>query len=348
MKGWDRIRLTRGDLQRCPVDLRGTGSGRAEVRHRTANHTGLAMKQLLLGGNDERQGAGGPIRSLTAKATILVGTLTIALLGNCGRSPLGVGASNSVDGYDDTNLIGVVCGGQTCPAGQVCCVLDGTCVDPATASDVCSKPDASQKPAREACGSNADCQTDEFCAPEVGCLGPGVCFSRANCGSSTGAELFCGCDGKNYASIQAACLVGIKTSGHPGACGVTTPTDTSGPPTRDPVTFCGLDAQCPEAQKCCAISGRCYDALFPLLCSVPPPGTLAPCLEDRQCDLNEFCEGAGCSGPGGCVFQGGLCDGTLSPVCGCDGATYVSRSCTIPAGVRVLHDGACADGGTDQ
>jgi len=35
------------------------------------------------------------------------------------------------------------------------------------------------------------------------------------------------------------------------------------------------------------------------------------------------------------------CDGTLAPICGCDGMTYTSMSCAYRAGVRPDYAGEC-------
>jgi len=269
----------------------------------------------------------------------------------CGRSPIEAaanGAASPIDagggaaGSGARPLGKVVCGGATCFVGQVCCVANGQCVEQATETTTCPKPDTTPMFGLTACGSNADCAADELCAPKESCTGSGVCFERSNCGSSTGTAAFCGCDGVAYPSIQAACLVGQHPISRPGGCGVPIARETfTGESPRDPVIYCGFDQQCPAGQKCCAITGRCFDETIPYLCTPAPMGTLAPCLEDRQCDAGEYCFGDGCSGPGGCVAEAGQCDGLLAPVCGCDGKTYVSESCAIPAGVRVAHMGSC-------
>ena len=261
-----------------------------------------------------------------------------------------------------------ICAGVTCAVNQICCLLNGKCIDPSTATTSCPKPSASTTDASSSdsstepsstgqsqdgtsvpCGSNADCRPTQFCATSSSllCLGPGVCESRSNCGASTGTQKFCGCDGVTYSDIQTPCRVGVRIiPGSLAACGA--PDDAGIPGTslgpRDPVIYCGTSDQCPKGQSCCSITNRCYDTTIPYLCTFPPPGTSLPCLEDRQCGDYEFCFGAGCSGPGGCVSPGS-CGGELTPVCGCDGKSYTSAGCARAAPVRVAHDGVC--GGAD-
>jgi hypothetical protein len=249
----------------------------------------------------------------------------------------------------------VVCSGVKCLSGQICCLLDGKCIDPSTAGMSCQKPaepssahDAGIDSGAGSCASNADCVPTQFCAPPPGsllCLGLGTCQSRSNCGFSTGAAQYCGCDGVNYPSVQAACVVGVRlTSDSP--CGtLVDPEGMPGTP-RVPVVYCGTSSQCLQGQQCCSITGRCYDASVPYLCTLPPPGTTISCVDDSQCTNVEFCSGSGCSGPGGCIgFAPGYCTGELKPVCGCDGKSYTNAGCAVAVGVRIAHDGAC--GGAD-
>jgi hypothetical protein len=321
---------------------------------------------------DMREGGGavilknaeGRLNGKAATDLVLV-LLTFGIIG-CGRFGLdgsnqsgAAGGEQTVISPDEGQVGSIVCAGVTCLASQICCIANGTCVDQATAASTCPKSDLSSttetpvgtSSGTKACGSNADCDVSEFCKPGSGCLGAGTCTSRQEgCGFSFGAMGFCGCDGVTYPTIQAACLAGVSTLGGPGGCGVAMDTQfapgASGAP-RDPIIYCGFDRQCPTGDKCCAITGRCYDGHIPYLCSKPPPGTMAPCLEDRQCAGGEYCSGDGCSGPGGCIIQGGECDGQLKPVCGCDGNTYTSATCLRPLGVRAAHSGVCGDGGAD-
>jgi hypothetical protein len=293
-----------------------------------------------------------------AKVAVRVAIVTAIAMSSCGRSPLDlppadpVGGSSSGAGMSGTSdvgggagavdMSGPACGGHRCAATQVCCVLNGLCIEPASARTVCPMPTTlpvpGPSPGTRLCGSNADCDANEFCSPSIGCLSAGTCQDRSNCGTSTGT-MVCGCDGKSYPNVQTACAAGIKTQ-EPGACGsVSTPGDAG----HDPVIFCGSDTQCPTGFACCAISGRCVDpSLFSALCVQPPAGTLLACLSDRQCLATfEFCNGPGCSGPGGCTVAGGECSGVLDPVCGCDGQTYTDASCTPSVPTRIAHAGAC-------
>jgi hypothetical protein len=296
---------------------------------------------------------------------VVVASLGVLSFFGCDRAPLeagdagGVAGGGPISSSPDARPLGsVVCAGVTCFASQICCIGNGTCVDKDAATITCPKPGASpgtsapgMSQSGKVCGSNADCGASEFCMPDKGCLGAGTCADRNGCGSSAGAMGYCGCDGVTYPTVQRACLAGVATLGDPGGCGV--PMDTQSAPgssgaPRDPIIYCGLDRQCPTGEKCCAITGRCYDSQVPYLCGTPPPGTKAPCLEDRQCAGGEYCSGDGCSGQGGCINQAGGCDGRLDPVCGCDGKSYTSASCLLPLGIRVAYKGVCGDGGIDS
>jgi hypothetical protein len=277
-------------------------------------------------------------------------------LAACGRVPLDLAGGTSSDatlpvttGSAGTNgaagASGATCKAGRCGGGQVCCILNGTCISPSRAAIDCPRPTSLPSPGipdAALCGSNADCASTQFCGSNDTCLGPGQCMDRSNCGTSTGPPV-CGCDGVTYKDVQTACLAGTTTLGRTGACGVVNqPGSAFSNGARQSVTYCGTDNQCPAGQKCCAIYGTCLDTSVPDLCTFPPAGASRSCVEDVHCHDGEFCQGAGCSGPGGCVFvDGSMCTGVLDPVCGCDGKTYTNEGCTFAAGVRTAHTGSC-------
>src|SRR6185503_12788446 len=190
------------------------------------------------------------------------------------------------------------------------------------------------------------CAAGEFCASDTSlCLGAGRCVARHNCGSGTSLGI-CGCNGINYPNFEAACAAGVRIASYQYGCGSMWPPDGY---SAGIVTYCGMDSQCPTGTSCCAITGRCYDPNKPGLCAFPPAGTRLPCLEDTDCvngwvgEPKGFCWGPGCSGPGGCMIVGGLCDGELAPVCGCNGKNYMNEKCAQVVPVRVRNAGYCAD-----
>ena len=171
------------------------------------------------------------------------------------------------------------------------------------------------------------------------CGGAGFCQSRTNCGTSAGS-VYCGCDGRTYPNIQTACFYGVRTS-NMGACGSEQLIGGGGRSGGRKLTLCGADSQCPDGQSCCALTGLCYEKADAALCAYPPEGTSRACLTNADCFTeDEFCDGAGCTGPGGCKRYG-ACGALLKPVCGCDRQTYVNAECASSKGVRVASDGEC-------
>lgn len=242
------------------------------------------------------------------------------------------------DAARDASRPPVICAGAECAPGEECCFLTGACFAPSVAGACSGGVDAGTS----GCASNADCAPDEFCYadPEV-CLGPGTCVPRTLHSCSAHDER-CGCDGRTYDNACEAEQAGVRVIPADGPCGSTGgPGEPPHPPT------CGRDDQCPGT-RCCAITGLCLPADCPECCFLPDrPGW--PCANDAYCQSFEqsgtgvFCDGTSCTGPGVCSNRGGGCDGTLEPVCGCDGTTYTNASCARYALVRIEHSGECID-----
>ena len=260
----------------------------------------------------------------------------------------GAGGSEITDsGAGDGPPAAIVCGGVTCGPGQDCCLLDGRCFD-VTDATACPKPpdfingSGVRVPG---CGANTHCDSDETCE-RAGyiCLGPGFCTPRTSCG--LGRFDVCGCNGVTYPDVESACAAGTRSL-HSAGCGQTPFTVDAAPG----AVLCGLDSQCPSGSKCCAITGRCYEATRPGLCVFPPAGSSIPCLDDSDCSLNARGDFGTCvtgctGGPGGCAWDGGSgCEGAPppGPVCGCDGKNYVNANCAYSAKAGVRHAGDCSD-----
>jgi hypothetical protein len=230
-----------------------------------------------------------------------------------------------------------------CGTGQDCCLLTNTCFDVSNRA-ACPKPPDSN--GATGCGSNTDCADDEFCnrGDSILCMGAGYCDSMTNCGTSSNF-LICGCNGITYPNYQSTCADGVRIPGTEyEPCGTPLPPHADGGVT---IVRCGLDSQCPTGQKCCGITGQCYDPVAQNgICSMPPAGTTWPCLVDSDCYPEGYCAGSTCSGPGGCKPVGGNCNGELLPVCGCNGKNYMNASCADVSGVRVRYTGYCTDAGT--
>jgi hypothetical protein len=265
-----------------------------------------------------------------------------------------------------------VCGGIVCGEGEECCLLDTRCVSIGDPS--CEIPEGTTVP--RPCARASDCEPGEVCGVPAGVDGAarcggwvGSCVARTGC---TGDGPVCGCDGRNYANACAANAAGVEMAAEV-ACGtaVGTPTQAcsrekpSCPPhmrcdvetmrcmMEDPLIACGVDTQCPEGQLCCGYTGVCYDEARPLSCGAPPDGSYGPCADDVDCarmdgsywqsgaSPSTFCGGPGCGPGGGCFPIPDSCDGTLEPVCGCDGRTYTNACEATRAAVRVATAGEC-------
>jgi hypothetical protein len=286
-------------------------------------------------------------------------------------------ASNVADtaldaAWIDTNMAPgmVACGGVWCARGESCCQLTSVCVAP---GDATCAPPAGSPPG--SCASNADCPSGETCQVldarggvlSNRCGGLGTCWR--NDGGCGGSGAVCGCDGNTYPTLCDAYAAGARVVSVEGGCGqamnqsipncVGTGTCTHGtcdPSTQacvpnDQVYLCATTAQCPTGQTCCAGNGVCYAPSDAAICATAPEGTLIACGDNTDCARWDgsywggptllFCNGPGCTGPGGCVSPNGSCDGTLAPVCGCDGRTYTNACEARLSSVRVAHVGGC-------
>jgi len=120
-----------------------------------------------------------------------------------------------------------------------------------------------------------------------------------------------------------------------------------GPGSPDAGLPCGPD-RCGAGEFCCMACGGAYCA---------PEGGACGCIEDGgaparcgtrgapDCPAGTFCElsiACGRDDSGGeCVPVPAACDGTGSPVCGCDGRTYDEPCAARRAGMSVDHGGPC-------
>lgn len=267
----------------------------------------------------------------------------VAAAGGSGGSTPG-GTGGSVGGSGGVSPVVVLCDGVECAAGEECCLTDSKCFDPAANPGACVAPTQPGPQGETPCAASSQCPPGEYCQPNGSlCLGPGYCASLTNCPSSSPPEAWCGCNGVTYPNLQTACAAGVKIIGK-AACGDPVTVGAAGGSAGKKVTFCATDAHCASGEKCCGITGLCYDSTQPVLCSFPPSGTSLPCIDDTQCIQGvEYCKGEGCTEPGGCagIPGSGSCTGELDPVCGCNGKTYTNEVCAATAGVRVAHAGQC-------
>lgn len=76
-------------------------------------------------------------------------------------------------------------------------------------------------------------------------------------------------------------------------------------------------------------------------------GGVVTCQFQRSCPSGMYCNAPGC-GPGTCVEKPETEDGSLAPVCGCDGITYWNSSVAAKHGMAVKDptDGCKVVGGT--
>jgi hypothetical protein len=248
-----------------------------------------------------------------------------------------------------------MCGATQCATGQQCCFSTLTCFDPTDAT-ACAVPPPfvpppgvpPSTPPIRSCAANSHCRADEFCrAQNVRlCAGPGICSPRGEgsppCGTGPGGPIcpvpVCACDGQRYPTVEAASLAGVRVAGSSAVQFGGALSDGGDAP-----TTCPSATTCPDGQLYCALTGRCYAASCAGCCVAPPAGTAFPCEDNSQCEDHEYCAGTGCGTPGGCTYrmETGTCEGTLEPVCGCDGRSYQNTCSAHMSRARVASMGAC-------
>lgn len=75
------------------------------------------------------------------------------------------------------------------------------------------------------------------------------------------------------------------------------------------------------------------------------PSQQAPCVSDKDCAANQFCDRDTCGAETGhCRNEPPYCDGRTDNECGCDGITYWNDCLRAQAGVSKSAEGPCAGG----
>ncbi|MGE0789911.1 MAG: Kazal-type serine protease inhibitor domain-containing protein [Sandaracinaceae bacterium] len=212
----------------------------------------------------------------------------------------------------------------------------------------------------DGCGSDADCPSGEWCHfVETGACVTGrggVCEGPPPPGGPCDPtdEEVCGCDGVTYGCEREALTAQVSIL-HTGACGtgVCAPQDAHGEDPLCPaiwgVRWNGVAC---EYVGGCGCTGADCGSLYPdpesceratAACTADSCGGLLGqmCRPSQFCDYPDsfFC--GGFDGTGTCMPRPEVCDATVDPVCGCDGATYTNACMANMAGVDVNHTGGC-------
>jgi Kazal-type serine protease inhibitor domain len=268
------------------------------------------------------------------RKTFLVRSLLALLLhGGCAETvQSGADAGSAISGES--------CGLLRCESGQFCCHVSGRCLSRDQSATCSNRLSDASLPG---CLSNFDCASSEFCDGRT-CLGVGFCTSRIGAICSGAPSFECGCDGVTYRNACERLAAGARLAVG-AACGVPdASSDAAGADASITPIGCSSSVQCPTGSTCCATSGLCQPEGCVDCCLAPLPDGGTPCVRNDQClSGRRYCAGQGCGTIGVCVSRppGADCDGTLDPVCGCDGRTYSNRCWASSGGARIAHAGSC-------
>ena len=277
------------------------------------------------------------------------------------------------ESIDEDFALGGSCGVGACVDGTMECLADGS------GTTCSSMPGGSEdKSGDESCnGLDDDCDdsVDEDFALDVSC-GSGQCAGGLTECSVDGSTTVCSTmpGGSNNQSsgeicngIDDDCDEGIDEGGDDwcaleeslgwvcaeGRCRQSCTNDASCQWTPWDVD-CEGQWDCVEAVCVESCGGSCGDGS----CEPPEgedawscPSDCTLCDENSDCSGSHYCAFArgACGAPGVCrrVPQG-PCDGSVEPICGCDGVTYSNNCERRKAGVSYAYAGACVEVCTDD